>query len=183
MHLPHLVVVLASSCTWAGFAVAMRRSFRFAKEKTPAKTWLTWSAFVCTLLQLATVAVVKPPTGPIAWLGLGCFIVANVMLYWSLSVHGKARPAFAFIQTAPASFAHTGPYRFVRHPIYTAYLLAWLAGPLVTAQFWLLATVGWMWLFYYRAAWQEEQIFSASPFAAQYQEYKKQTGMFFPRPT
>ena len=46
-------------------------------------------------------------------------------------VAGNARkhPAFAFIPTTPVSFTKTGPYRLIRHPIYTAYLLTWLAGP------------------------------------------------------
>jgi protein-S-isoprenylcysteine O-methyltransferase Ste14 len=162
--------------------MVMRRSFRFADQKNLAKSCLTGSGVFCTVAQLVAVASTKPPTGLLPWLGVCCLLLANLLLFWALSIHGKARPAYAFVPTAPVSFAQTGPYRFVRHPIYTAYLLAWLAGPLVTGHFWLLATVGWMAFLYYRAARQEERFFSASPFAAKYQEYLKQTGMFFPRP-
>src|SRR3974377_2186180 len=100
------------------------------------------------------------------WNGLACYGAANVVFWWALAAHGKAHPAFAFIPVTPFSFTRTGPYRLVRHPIYSAYLLAWLAAPIVTGRWWLLLTLAWMWLLYYRAACSEEVHFSTSPFAS-----------------
>jgi len=181
MRIPHLVLVLVPSLTWAGFWVAMKVAFRCTEQKTTEKTLLILSGYFCAVLQLVIVAISKNPIGLMGWIGLAGYLLANLLFWLALSAHGKTRPAFAFVPTAPSSFTYTGPYRFVRHPIYTAYLLAWLAGPLLTGNLWLLATFGWMWFLYYRAAAQEENIFSTSSYAFEYKEYKKQTGMFLPR--
>jgi protein-S-isoprenylcysteine O-methyltransferase Ste14 len=183
MRVPHLVMVLLASCTWASFTVMMRSFFRCADQKTPAKTFLTVSALVCTLVQLAGVIRFRPQIGLWGWVGLGCFVLANVVFWWALSSHGKARPAFAFIPTAPASLTRSGPYRIIRHPIYTAYLLSWSAAPLATGQLWLLLPIAWMLGLYIHAAWQEEKSFATSPYAADYAAYRKRTGMFLPMVT
>jgi protein-S-isoprenylcysteine O-methyltransferase Ste14 len=181
MIVPHAVAVLAASLTWSGFAIAMRSYFRGARRAVRAKSWLTWSALACTAVQIAAVVRWKPPAAAWGWAGVACFLLANLVFWWSLAVHGKVRPAFAFIEGAPASFTRVGPYRLIRHPIYTAYLLAWAAGAVLTGKLWLLAAVGWMGLFFYRAARQEERAFAASEFAPAYAEYRKQTGMFLPK--
>lgn len=181
MHVPHLVLVMLASLTWAGFAVMMKAFFRCADQKTPAKTCLIFSAYICSLMELAVVILCRSRSELGGWVGVGCFGLANLIFWWSLSSHGKKHPAFAFIPTAPVSLTKTGPYRLIRHPIYSAYLLTWLAGPIATGQLWLLLPIAWMGLLYYRAAWQEEQFFSSSAFALEYAAYQKQTGMFFPR--
>jgi len=168
-------------CTWVGFAVAMRYYFRGARQRNPAKTFLTLSAFVCTLMQLVVLSLANPPSGWRLGFGLAFYGLANSVFWSALWVHGKARPAFAFIDVKPSAFTRAGPYRVVRHPIYSAYLLGWLAGPLVTGQVWLLSTVAWMWLLYYVAARQEEKHFSQTSFRNDYDVYRKQAGMFLPR--
>jgi protein-S-isoprenylcysteine O-methyltransferase Ste14 len=106
--------------------------------------------------------------------------VANALFWWALSAHGKAHPAFAFIRVEPTSLTTAGPYRLIRHPIYSAYLFTWCAGAIISNQVWLLATVACMGLFYVSAAWQEESTFLASSLAVPYQEYRRRTGMFLP---
>lgn len=181
MELPQLFAVLAAFLTWGVFIGVSKYYFRHAKRQSAAKTVLVVSAGVCTLAQLATVALVKPPGELWSWLGSTCFVPAHVLYWWALSTHGKARPAFVGVPVPPSAFAKTGPYGIVRHPIYTAYLFAWLAAPVASGQPWLLLTTLWMWLLYYRAARQEEAYFSATPFAPAYGEYRKQTGMFLPK--
>jgi protein-S-isoprenylcysteine O-methyltransferase Ste14 len=112
---------------------------------------------------------------------VACYALAH-LLYWSaLRAHGRDRPAFAFLPAAPAALKTAGPYRFVRHPIYAAYLLAWLAGVLVTGQAWLLAAPALMGAFYRRAALDEERSLLSGPLGAEYLAYRGRTGMFLPR--
>ena len=180
MHYTSVVTLWLAWCTWVGLAAAMRYYFRWAKQKNPAKTLLTASAFVCTLIQLAVLSLEKPPSLLRMWTAVAGYGLANVLFWWSLSAHGKLRPAFAFIGVKPASFTRNGPYRLIRHPIYSAYLLGWMTGTVVTAQPWLLATVVWMLVLYYMAARQEEECFAQTAFAGEYAEYQKHTGMFLP---
>jgi protein-S-isoprenylcysteine O-methyltransferase Ste14 len=181
MHSLHLAVLLTGLFTWVGMTLVARRYFRHASRRTPAKDWLIVSAFVCTLAQLVTIARVSPPNPLCAWVGIGLYGLAVLLFVWSLLTHGQTRPAFVGVDVGPASFQHRGPYRVVRHPIYTAYLLAWLPGPVVTLQWWLLLTFVWMGWVYYRAARREEEHFASSTFAPQYGEYRQRTGMFLPK--
>ena len=177
----HLAALLTSVLTWLGLALVAIRYFRHARQRTAAKDRLVLSAWGCTLIQLATVGVVPPPVAACAWAGMVLYGLAALLFGWSLLVHGKARPAFVGVEVGPQSFQYRGPYRAVRHPIYTSYLLAWVAAPLMTLQWWLLLPTALMVLLYYRAARREEAHFAASGFAPQYAEYRRRTGMFLPR--
>jgi protein-S-isoprenylcysteine O-methyltransferase Ste14 len=71
----------------------------------------------------------------------------------------------------------TGPYRFVRHPIYTGILLAMLGSTIVT-PFWIVAFICLTGYFVY-SAHTEERIMT-SQFPDQYPEYKRRTKMLVP---
>ena len=71
----------------------------------------------------------------------------------------------------------SGPYRFVRHPIYTGILLAMLGSTIVT-PFWIVAFFCLTGYFVYSAR-TEERIMT-SQFPAEYPEYKKRTKMLVP---
>jgi protein-S-isoprenylcysteine O-methyltransferase Ste14 len=182
MDMTRVAVLSAAFSTWAGFGVCMRCYFRHARQAHPAKSLLTGCAFICTLAQAAALVWAGTPGALLAWGGVACFAAAQALFWWALLTHGRRRPAFAFVPVAPASLVRAGPYRLMRHPIYTAYLLAWLAGAVATGQAWLLLTVVLMGVLYARAARQEEHSFLTGSLAPQYQEYRRQTGMFLPRP-
>jgi protein-S-isoprenylcysteine O-methyltransferase Ste14 len=104
--------------------------------------------------------------------------VRSVVAVWA---HGKHPPAVAFAPAVPTALVLDGPYRYVRHPFYASYLLAWLAGCAATANPWLLLTVVWMFGFYYVAARGEEESILQSGLADVYREYRNRTGMFLPK--
>jgi protein-S-isoprenylcysteine O-methyltransferase Ste14 len=181
MTTPQITALVVASGTWVGFASTLKTYFRCADQRTLAKTGLTLSAFACSVAQVAVIALVKPASAAWFWLGVCGFALANVVFWWALAAHGKSHPAFAFIRVSPSSLTTAGPYRMVRHPIYSAYLLAWCAGAAIVAQPLLLLGVVYMGLFYTIAARREERWFLASPLASRYREYKQRTGMFFPK--
>jgi protein-S-isoprenylcysteine O-methyltransferase Ste14 len=181
MHITPLVAIVVATWTWVSFGVCMKYYFRFSGRTTAAKSWLVLSAYACTLLQMVFLAIAGRPSPVLGWAGLTGFALANVLFWWALAAHGRRRPAFAFVPVPPVSFTTAGPYRFIRHPIYSAYLVGWLGGVALAQQPWLLLPVAWMWLLYNRAARQEEQSFLGSSFAAAYQDYRGRTGRFLPR--
>jgi protein-S-isoprenylcysteine O-methyltransferase Ste14 len=182
MSATRVAVLAAASSTWVAFAVCMRCYFRHARQKQPAKLWLTRCALVCTLAQMTALFWAGTAGAGLAWAGVAGFAAAQGLYWWALAAHGRRRPAFAFVPAQPTGLVQGGPYRLVRHPIYTAYLLAWLAGAAAAGQPWLLLTVALMGTLYYLAARQEERSFLAGPLAPQYQEYRRRTGMFLPLP-
>lgn len=71
----------------------------------------------------------------------------------------------------------SGPYRFVRHPIYTGILIAMLGSTLVT-PFWIVAFVFLTGYFVYSARTEERIMMKQFP--DQYPEYRKRTGALMP---
>jgi protein-S-isoprenylcysteine O-methyltransferase Ste14 len=156
--------------------------FRKSNDRAPAKLGLTLSAVLCAAAQVAVIAGAHRVPAAFRAAGLGLYLLAHVVYWWSRAAHGGKRPAFALVPVQPKFLTRSGPYRLVRHPIYTAYLLAWLAGPVIAAQPWLLLTTLWMLCFFYYAARQEERLFAASSLGAEYAAYRRRTGMFWPTP-
>jgi protein-S-isoprenylcysteine O-methyltransferase Ste14 len=176
-----LVALVIAAATLLSFGAAMTW-FKKANARTPAKVLLMLSALACAALQLLAIAR-SPHVAPACRAaGVALYVLAHVVFWWSRAAHGGKRPAFALVNVKPSFLTQTGPYRLIRHPIYTAYLLAWLAGPVIAARPWLLLTTAWMTAFHFVAARLEERSFADSPLAREYAQYRRRTGMFLPSP-
>ena len=71
-----------------------------------------------------------------------------------------------------------GPYKYIRHPLYTASIISFI-GTILIISTWLLAILFIIYLIaYYFMAKQEEKIL-LEKFGERYKEYIKNTGMFF----
>jgi protein-S-isoprenylcysteine O-methyltransferase Ste14 len=73
----------------------------------------------------------------------------------------------------------TGPYRAIRHPIYTGILLALLGTAVSIGEVRALVAVAIAWLSFYQKARREES-FLSEEFGANFVEHCKHTGMFLP---
>jgi protein-S-isoprenylcysteine O-methyltransferase Ste14 len=181
MKLDAALAVGTASLTLLSFGAGMKW-FRKSNHRAPAKLGLTASAVVCAVTQVVILAATPRPGAVCRWAGIALYLLAHVVYWWSLAAHGGKRPAFALVPVKPTFLTQSGPYRLVRHPIYTAYLLVWFAGPVACAQPCLLVTTLWMLCFHYYAARQEERLFARSELADDYAAYKGRTGMFLPTP-
>lgn len=74
----------------------------------------------------------------------------------------------------------TGPYRSIRHPIYTGILLALLGTAISFGEVRALLAVAIVWLSFYIKARREES-FLSQEFGSGFAEHKQHTGMFLPR--
>lgn len=111
-----------------------------------------------------------------------CLYVASFALFWSaVSVHRHRPPTLCYSSDIPVHLIVSGPYRWVRHPFYTSYMLAWLGGIVASHQPWLVLSLLIMSALYFRAARLEESKFAASSLAVEFADYSKRTGMFLPR--
>lgn len=87
---------------------------------------------------------------------------------------------FAFDKDHPVSLVTNGPYRFVRHPFYTSYLIFWTGLAIGSWTIWAIPVLLAMAAIYTIAARDEERKFANSPMAAEYAVYRSRTGMFWP---
>lgn len=115
-------------------------------------------------------------------------VVASVLVVCSLVLYESARRTvwaqglyIAWSDAVPDHVIETGPYAYLRHPIYASYVIAFL-GLLVaiptrlTVAVFLLNAV-----LYCHAAISDERSLGRSSLAAQYAEYMRRTGRFIPR--
>ncbi len=75
---------------------------------------------------------------------------------------------------------NTGPYRRIRHPIYTGMLLAFVGTALALGEYRALIAVGIVLVAFYAKAKKEER-FLAQEFGEKFREHSRRTGMFLPR--
>lgn len=115
--------------------------------------------------------------------GVAAYLGSFLLFWWAIRTAGANALGFAFNEQGPKGLLVSGPYRFIRHPLYAAYLLTWLAGVMAAQSVWVIPPLLVMAWLYLRAVRLEESQFMASDtLGAPYGEYRRRTGRFIPRP-
>jgi protein-S-isoprenylcysteine O-methyltransferase Ste14 len=168
-------VACFGSFTWAAF-----RFFRIVDKNPNGGKVIVFAGALFLVLHLLALSRPGSVQGYFGLAGLG-FYGISFLLFWSTLRANRPKPlSVAFSQDQPEHLMREGPYRYIRHPFYASYLIAWLAGAVACQQPWLLATFVIMTIIYTLAARVEESKFAASPLAGEYASYRRGTGMFLP---
>jgi protein-S-isoprenylcysteine O-methyltransferase Ste14 len=80
----------------------------------------------------------------------------------------------------PAQLTVTGPYHYIRHPIYSSYALGWIGGAIATLDPLAIVMTLVMLALYISSARTEERAILRSSFGDTYGRYQKSTTMFVP---
>jgi protein-S-isoprenylcysteine O-methyltransferase Ste14 len=166
----------------ASFAWGLAKFFIRPDGRTPALMQvLGMLGIIAPLIQGYLIAM-HPADGLVRQIaGLAGF-AGSLLLFWAAvrAARASATLAIAFSGASPRRLITAGPYRWIRHPFYTSYLLCWIASCLFTtsAAAWLVPLI--MFAFYWHAASGEERVIAAGPLAAEYAAYRRRTGMFLP---
>lgn len=106
---------------------------------------------------------------------------SSLVLFWTAIYANRKLPLdFAYTSNFPKHLNKSGPYKYVRHPLYSSYIMAWTAGALAGAPY-LIITSAIMTYIFVNAMIDEEKKFLASDMRDEYIEYKKNTGMVLPK--
>ncbi len=109
------------------------------------------------------------------------FYGLSLAIFWSAIRTVKIqRLDFAFSDKKPVFFIFSGPYKFIRHPLYSSYTICWFATAFASGQIFMWVLAFGMFGIYLKAALYEESQFLTSDFKSQYLEYKNRTARFFP---
>ncbi|MFA5120671.1 isoprenylcysteine carboxylmethyltransferase family protein [Zavarzinia sp.] len=180
MRLPQEILLYLASLIFIAFTIGYVAHFR-RPEGTP------WPMRVLAILSGATTAgVIAEITGTRAtWPSFGfatVFLLASAALYgWTILTTRRSRLSVAFSGDSPTFLLESGPYRLIRHPFYTAYLLYWIGGVIAARQPLLIPAVALMAAGFGWAAMREERKFESSPLGGHYAAYRRRAGMFLPR--
>jgi protein-S-isoprenylcysteine O-methyltransferase Ste14 len=128
------------------------------------------------------VIVVGPRVPPVRSLvGFGLAFGASALFWSALRATRNRNFGVVFGGTVPQEVVKEGPYRYIRHPLYTAYLLNWIGCSVLAGS--MILSLGTLAIasLYAFAARSEERDLLSSPLGKSYAEYKRNTGLLLPR--
>lgn len=152
--------------------------------------WITaWPFFVNPLLLLAGYLGfveawfdVPPPLGSAKNLLATTLSACSLTLIgFTVGTHRTPLSLWHQKHDAPVVIVQHGAYRWVRHPFYTAFLIAFIATWVLLPSPWTSATLIYGFLVLNVTAAGEEKRLSKSEFGDEYAAYMKRTGRFWPR--
>jgi protein-S-isoprenylcysteine O-methyltransferase Ste14 len=110
---------------------------------------------------------------PIRMALLGLALLITLILVWTgrVVISGKERPNYV---------VDTGPFRYVRHPLYLAALMAYVGTAISSLSLLSFALLIPIFVFYNYIASYEEKLLEAR-FGGAYREYVGRTGKWLPR--
>lgn len=115
----------------------------------------------------------------VRWLGVGIGILCVMGVYWLFSSIGSG-----ITPTSATRKQHilvtSGPYRWVRHPLYTVGSSMFVAFGMM-ADNWFIAGLGILTFILMASRTPKEEANLIEKFGDEYREYMKRTGRFFPK--
>ena len=173
-------VVLASGLA-IFIAVALAVKMHFVATGSRAKFLLLSAASVVDIVVFCREMTVHRQDGARQWAALVLFAVAATLFAWTIAASRSARLPLIFEPSQPRAVLRAGPYRYVRHPFYASYILFWGGCAIATLhpvniafEVAIIGVLAW-------SALQEEKGFEGLPIAADYREFQRSAGLFWPK--
>jgi protein-S-isoprenylcysteine O-methyltransferase Ste14 len=110
-------------------------------------------------------------------IGLALFVLGLALAVWARVFLGR-NWGMPMTQKADPELVTNGPYRTIRHPIYTGILLAMVGTAIAASLYWLVAVVVLGAYFVYSAVVEERHM--TERFPDSYPDYKRSTKMLVP---
>lgn len=173
------LVAAVALVTVGAYAWSLRG--HFVSQTMPRGTQIISAAVTLSALfyLLLTFTIAQP-----FWaqaIGLALQLAAGWLFIAAISASREARLEYAFTAEKPQTLLKAGPYRHVRHPFYTSYIVFWAGWALATWSVYSVVSLAVMIVLYILAARREEEKFAQTPMAADYEAYKQQAGLFWPK--
>lgn len=140
-------------------------------------TWLTIIAYMIYPPLVSWASYHSPDW--VRWIGVGTGVVAVMLLIWMFRSLGMNITDSVTIRGSHSLVTH-GPYRWIRHPLYTFGFLLFLSFSLITDN-WLVLVFGipTFGILLWRTKIEEATL--QERFGDEYQIYTERTGRFLPR--
>jgi protein-S-isoprenylcysteine O-methyltransferase Ste14 len=179
MHVVDLVITVGWLAFWIYWLVAA------VGVKSGRTGWARFAGFrigiiLIVLLLVRAGSFRKHLATSDPWLlgiGLAVFVLGLALAIWARVYLGR-NWGMPMSQKADPELVTTGPYRSVRHPIYSGIILAMVGTAIAVSLYWLIAAVLIGAYFTYSATVEER--FMAGRFPESYPEYKHSTKMLIP---
>jgi len=138
------------------------------------------TGFIAYLINPACMAWAAVPLPAwLRWTGVGFGLIAGLLLVWTFRSLGR-NLTDTVVTRKEHTLVITGPYRWVRHPLYTSAALATLANSLAAAN-WFFFVAGCLMLLLLVIRTRNEEQNLIARFGDDYRNYMQRTGRFVPR--
>lgn len=180
LTLPKLGFLLLMGFGFTYFFLAGGRTFE--REGDTVGASLAYVAFLFTgTLATMLLGVRMPLHFANAVVAALLFVAALALYEWGRSTIFERGFYIAWSDEVPPALCDDGPYRWIRHPLYTSYILAFVALAVALPGIVTLAILAFNLALFLHAAWSDERSLARSDLAADYAKYRQRTGMFVPR--
>jgi protein-S-isoprenylcysteine O-methyltransferase Ste14 len=175
-------ILFVAGCLTGGFLLFARRAAvlpeRLSFVLVPlTTTFFTLLYYTVPSFPAAMRASLCPPEwrSTVVTIGLTCAIVGPLISVWGIMHLGRSFGVFVAVRRVVL----TGPYRWVRHPMYLGWVFICIGVAIsnFSAAYFLLTGIH-MALLIYRARLEEAQLAQHS---AEYRDIMKRTGFIFPK--
>jgi protein-S-isoprenylcysteine O-methyltransferase Ste14 len=120
-----------------------------------------------------------PHTLEVEWIGVAVMVLGLAIAVWA-RVHLGTNWSGVVTLKEGHELIRTGPYRNIRHPIYTGILIGFLGTAIVNGQVRGLLALATIWASFYIKARREEKLLTQE-FGPKFDEHRQHTGMFLPK--
>jgi len=171
----------AGGITLIVFAVALQNFFVQPPVLTRGQRFFQEFSIVVGVTHALALLVVDSASELWAGIGITMYAVSLALFLSAIEASRRVPMTRAFVYEPKCSTILTqGPYRFIRHPIYLSYSLAWSAAPVATHNLFLGLTAVGMIGCYLVSARAEERILLNGPRGSQYADWLKRTWRLIP---
>jgi len=170
------VTTLLLATAWmlfTGFAAAVKFHFRSDHLAPEMKMISVLSLFY--LCVFTSLILVRGTTLHLAILAVVLMAAGGGLFIWAIIVTLQTRLPLAFDPTPSIILLRDGPYRFLRHPFYTSYMLCWLGCFAATPSIVLVPLIAGLAALYWIAIQREERLL-LKIFGDQYLSYRRTAG-------
>ncbi len=170
--------LLTGTITFGAFAWAVASQFQ--REPMPlqmrllsALGSLTFAAFLLSAWHRGFSELLP--------LGAALHVLALALFAWAMRYAGRETLPIAFSSKQSSGVIASGPYLYLRHPLYTSYSIYWLGILVAAPSLWLAAPVALLLGCYAYLAVSEERALLAGPHGDEYRAYRQQARIRFRR--
>jgi protein-S-isoprenylcysteine O-methyltransferase Ste14 len=166
---------------WLAWLVAALSAKRTARSRMGQFVGLRLATFVVVYLLIrfgvlkGHHAIVSSPV--LQGVGMALFLIGLGLAVWA-RVHLGRNWGTPMSEKLDAELVTTGPYRYIRNPIYSGIILAGIGTTVAISLYWLVAVVLMGAYFVYSATVEEQTMERLFP--TTYPEYKRSTKMLIP---
>lgn len=177
----HWFLVAVSAATFIGFGAALHHFFVQARQVTPPLRFFQDANFVFGALHVVALLLAGEYRLVPSVIGAALYVLSISLFLSSIEAARRvALPRALIFDPRPVVLVTHGPFRWIRHPIYVSYSLAWIAAPIALLNVWLaIQAAVWIGLYVFSAR-REEQLLEASELGGAYKEYKARTAALIP---